>query len=817
MADDGLREKLNPASRLLLTAPASGSGKTLFTCALIALLKKQGISVSAAKCGPDYIDPMFHRKVAEISVCNLDTYLASENMVRYLLMQQTKKADFTLIEGVMGYYDGLGGNSERASAYEVAKVTKTPVVLVVDAKGASVSLAATIRGMMEYRADSSIAGILLNRVSKAYYPRIKEVIERECAIPVLGFLPEDAAFAVPSRHLGLISPEEMADIRRWADTAAEALFENLDLEKFLEIAGKAECLTEEEPALPRLSSHVKIGVARDEAFSFYYQENLDLLRGMGAEIVMFSPLHDGAVPDGIDGLLLGGGYPELFAEKLSENLSMRGSVAAAVRGGMPTLAECGGFLYLQEALADRDGTKHAMCGVLPGEAADAGKLCRFGYIQARSKYVGIFGEAGVRFKGHEFHHWDSTENGDAFLTWKPKAGQEDAMQNPYDSMQYSNTLAAGFPHFYYPSNPSAIFHFLEACVRHQAERLSKAHWDAIAKPIDGLGLLEKDVTKLCGIFGSPRTPNINQRALLIFCADHGAVAEGVSQTGSEVTKIVAENFAHGSGNVSAMARVAGVDVFSIDAGMDTENYPEKCLRTCAVIDRKIARGTKNLAVEAAMTLKECEAALQEGMKIVAECKEMGYNILATGEMGIGNTTPTSALAALFLNKSVDDVTGVGAGLDAAGLARKRKAITKACERVRAKGLVRGGCVTDAEAVLAEVGGFEIAMMAGVCLGAVKCHIPVVLDGAISCVAALVASKIDARVPDVCLASHVSKEATAPMCLLALGLEAKVHADMHLGEGTGAMTLIPLLDMAIAVYDSMASFADLDIAAYERQE
>ena len=795
-------KKLN---RFLLAAPKSGSGKTLFTCGLLALYKRHGKKVAAAKCGPDYIDPMFHRKVLGIPSCNIDTYFTAREVCRSLLAEGCAGAELAILEGVMGYYDGLGGQSEKASTYEVAKVTETPVILVVDGKGASVSLAAWIQGMMTYRKDSNIQGILLNKVSGGYYPRLKELLEQECQIPVLGYLPEKKELVIPSRHLGLVSPKEMEAFDRWIEEVADILEETVEWEKLEKIAEGAPLLCGEDIAVPRLPGKVRIGVARDEAFSFYYEENLRLLQKMGAELVEFSPLREEKLPEELDGILLGGGYPELYTEQLSANKSILKDLKAALQGGMPCLAECGGFLYLQQKL---DGKE--LCGILSGEGFQTTKLCRFGYVEIETKKAGLFGEKGQRIRGHEFHYWDCTENGEDCEAKKPLKGSS------YSCMVLHNTMAAGFPHLYYYSNPEAVYEALFRCFQFQVERKSQKKWDSIAKPIDGLGLLETYIRKICRISASPMPPKLEKRALLVLCADHGAVAEGVTQTDSSVTKIVAENFAKGQSTVNCMAEKAGVDVYTIDAGMKTPVYPEKKLIQGAVIDRKLGMGCGNIAREAAMSVETCERALQTGEELVAGLREMGYTLVATGEMGIGNTTPTSALAAVLLQLSPEEAAGRGAGLDDAGLERKRQVVEAVCRRVEEKQIAVGGRVLQPVELLAEAGGFEIAMMAGVFLGGVKHHVPIVIDGAISAVAALVADCMDNRVREYVLASHVSQEAVAGRALKAMGAEAILHGRMHLGEGTGAVALFPLLDMAAEVYGRMGSFADLEIAAYERR-
>lgn len=441
--------------RVMFAAMRSGSGKTTVTCGVLAALKKQNIKVQAYKCGPDYIDPMFHRTVLGIDTGNLDTFFADADAIGHILARDTKDAELIVMEGVMGYYDGVGGTTTMASSYELSKVTETPVVLIVDAKGASVTLAAIIRGIMEYKKDSRIAGVILNRVSPMFYSRLKQVIETECGIPVLGYLPEDASFAVPSRHLGLLQPDEMQKQRDWVETVAEAVTKTVDINGILEIAAQAEMLQIQKPADVRqdckFPSGYRIGVARDAAFSFYYRENLRMLEDMGAELVYFSPLADAHVPK-VDALIFGGGYPELYAKQLYENRSMRASVWQALESGMPCHAECGGFLYLGKSLADAEGNVYEMVGFLDGAGFRTERLQRFGYVELAPQDAGVFA-VNTFLRGHEFHYWDSTDCGDACLAWKPLSKQK-----TYPCMVKKKGTFAGFPHLYYAGAEAFFYH-----------------------------------------------------------------------------------------------------------------------------------------------------------------------------------------------------------------------------------------------------------------------------------------------------------------------------------------------------------------------
>ena len=441
--------------RVMFAATRSGSGKTTVTCGVLAALKKQNIKVQAYKCGPDYIDPMFHRTVLGINTGNLDTFFAGADAIGRILARDTKDAELIVMEGVMGYYDGVGGTTTMASSYELSKVTKTPVVLIVDAKGASVTLAAIIRGIMEYKKDSRIVGVILNRVSPMFYSRIKHVIETECGIPVLGYLPEDASFAVPSRHLGLLQPDEMQKQRDWVETVAGAARKTIDIDGILEIAAQAEMLQIQkatgETEKSKFPAGYRIGVARDAAFSFYYRENLRMLEDMGATLVYFSPLTDAHVSE-VDALIFGGGYPELYAKQLYENRSMRASVWQALDAGMPCHAECGGFLYLGKSLADAEGNVYEMVGFLDGAGFRTERLQRFGYVELAPQDSGVFAVNTV-LRGHEFHYWDSTDCGDACLAWKPLSKQK-----TYPCMVKKKGTFAGFPHLYYAGAENFFYH-----------------------------------------------------------------------------------------------------------------------------------------------------------------------------------------------------------------------------------------------------------------------------------------------------------------------------------------------------------------------
>ncbi len=447
--------------RILLTACSSGSGKTFITCGLLELLKELGHHPVAFKCGPDYIDPMFHEQVIETKSRNLDTFLSSPDCVRSLLAEHTGNGQIAVMEGVMGYYDGVGGITERASAYDLARVTETPVILLVNSKGMSVSLSAMIKGFAEYKTDSRIKGVIFNQMSPMLYPRIKKLTEQETGVRVLGYVPKLTDCVLESRHLGLVLPEEVPALKEKVQKLAEVLKETLDLDEILELSRQApELEAPKEERFFQTGNPVRVGVARDEAFCFFYEDNLALLQKMGAEPVYFSPVHDEILPENLDGLLLYGGYPELYAEKLEENRSMRESIEAALRKGMPCMAECGGFMYLHEWMEDMSGEAHAMVSAIPGKAYRTGKLSRFGYLTLRANEKDEWGE----IPAHEFHYFDSTNCGTDFYAQKPESSRS------WNCMHRTGRILAGFPHLYYYGNPKVPEHFLKECLNYKEER-----------------------------------------------------------------------------------------------------------------------------------------------------------------------------------------------------------------------------------------------------------------------------------------------------------------------------------------------------------
>lgn len=437
--------------RLVLAGTNSGCGKTTVTCAVLQTLVSRGLRVGAAKCGPDYIDPMFHSRVIGAKSSNLDPFFFDRDTMRYLLAHNGEACDITVIEGVMGYYDGLGLTSTRASTYETARETESPVVLVVNARGAALSVVAAVQGFLDFAPDNNVQGVILNGCSAMSYGALARELESRLGVRACGYLPRLPECALESRHLGLVTADEVEDLREKLRQLAEAAEKTLELDALLEIAHNAPVLDFTPPVLPEKGAPVRIGVARDRAFCFYYEDSLDLLRQLGAELIPFSPLADEKLPDGVQGLYLGGGYPELYAAQLEENHALRRQIRDAVHTGMPCIAECGGFMYLTQSIAGR-----AMVGALPGDCFDTGKLTRFGYITATAQEDSLLCRAGEQVPMHEFHHWDTPQPGDAFGAEKPSGKQ-------WRCAYATDTLYAGFPHFHFYAKPVMAQRFLAAC------------------------------------------------------------------------------------------------------------------------------------------------------------------------------------------------------------------------------------------------------------------------------------------------------------------------------------------------------------------
>ena len=447
---------------IIVAAIKSGSGKTMFTCALLQALKDRNMFPKAFKCGPDYIDPMFHKQVIGVPSENLDSFFSTEEQLKRIYAQNTSHSQIAVIEGVMGLYDGLGGIKEEGSAYHLAKILKVPVILVIDAHGMGRSVIPLISGFLQYDTEHLIKGVVLNKISKSFYETIGKTIEEELNVEVLGWMPKKEELILESRHLGLKLPDEICNLKEQIKKTAEILEECVDVEKILRIMDDTKDPVSSLEEYYFVKNKVRIAVAKDEAFCFYYEENFRILEKYGAELIFFSPLHDEKLPSDIDGVILGGGYPELYAEQLEKNHSMRNSIKAALEDQMPSVAECGGFMYLHDELTDQRQRSYQMCHVVKGRCFYTGKLVRFGYIELSEKKKRWM--EGQKIKAHEFHYYDSDANGEDMLAVKPLRKRE------WDCIYAGERNFWGFPHLYYASNEAFAKHFIDVAQDYRKER-----------------------------------------------------------------------------------------------------------------------------------------------------------------------------------------------------------------------------------------------------------------------------------------------------------------------------------------------------------
>ena len=444
-------------ARIMIAATGSGCGKTTVTCAVLQALKDRGCDLAALKCGPDYIDPMFHRAVIGTAAGNLDSFFMPADFLRSRLAEQEARRELCVLEGAMGYYDGIGSSTE-GSAWQMACLTATPVVLVLSCRGMGChSIAAVLRGFLAQE-NHQIAGVIFNQLSAGLY---EDVCAAMASLPVrpLGYLPRQEAFRLESRHLGLVTAQEVQALQEKMARLARQAEQSLDLDGLLELAATARPLERRAFVVePVAEQPVTIGVARDSAFCFLYEENLQLLRQLGAELAFFSPLADGHLPEDCCGLYLCGGYPELYGAQLAANKTLLAEIKAAIDGGMPVIAECGGFLYLHRTLEDETGKRWPLVGALPGKAWPTGKLQRFGYVTLEAQGENLSGQSGLAIRGHEFHYWESDCCGHGFVA--RKAGRS----RSWLCVNSSESFYAGFPHLYFYSNPDFARGFIRKAV-----------------------------------------------------------------------------------------------------------------------------------------------------------------------------------------------------------------------------------------------------------------------------------------------------------------------------------------------------------------
>lgn len=447
----------NNAPRIMIAGTGSGCGKTMVTLAVLRAMQRRNIPLAAFKCGPDYIDPMFHKAVLGIPSRNLDLFFISEREVRGQIVRSIPQNGLGVIEGVMGFYDGVSGTTDTASAAHLARETGTPAILVVRPKGQSLSLAAMLSGFRNF-AENTLCGVILNGIADTMYPFYRDIVQKS-GLKVLGYLPSVPEAEIPDRHLGLVTADELKDLNYRLDLLADAAENRIDIEQILKISRIASQLSDDsEKISPVTKKPVRVAVARDKAFCFYYEDNFEVLRNLGAELVEFSPISDSCIPENTDGLYLGGGYPELHISELSNNVKMRNSIKNAIEKGLPTIAECGGFLYLHEHLEGAE-----MVGVVRGNAVLTKKLQPFGYVTLTAQDDNMLSACGGQIRAHEFHYAKSENNGHDFVAEKPNGRK-------WPCVHTTKSLYAGFPHLFLRANIDFPEKFVRACMEWSERR-----------------------------------------------------------------------------------------------------------------------------------------------------------------------------------------------------------------------------------------------------------------------------------------------------------------------------------------------------------
>ncbi|WP_071396466.1 cobyrinate a,c-diamide synthase [Bacillus tuaregi] len=458
--------------RLVIAGTGSGVGKTTITIGIMAALQQRGYTVQGFKCGPDYIDPSYHTAVTGRTSRNLDSWMFEHQMVRDIVAHAGKGADISIIEGVMGFYDGKNPLKNTGSTADISMITDSPVLLIVNCASMARSAAAIVKGFQTLASGQNIVGVIANQVgSTGHYEMVKAAIEQECHVPVIGYLKREREIDIPSRHLGLIPAIERGELNSFFNRLADLITETINLDLLYDLAKTTELIYSAKSLFEQHKNQdVTIAVAKDAAFNFYYQENLEMLEAFGAKLVYFSPLNNEEVPAEAHGLYLGGGFPEEFAAELAGNEAAKASIRRAVLEGVPTLAECGGFMYLTQSIVLTTGVEYSMAGLIPGRVKMQKKLAALGYREIIGRKENFLIGEDQQAKGHEFHYstYENEEDHPYAYVTKGRFGakQEGTLQE---------NLVAGYTHFHFASNTALAEHWVQACVRYKqaAEEIVK--------------------------------------------------------------------------------------------------------------------------------------------------------------------------------------------------------------------------------------------------------------------------------------------------------------------------------------------------------
>lgn len=470
--------------RIVIAGTGSGAGKTTVTIGIMAALQARGLVVQGFKCGPDYIDPTYHTAVTGRLSRNLDSWMVGPEAVKEIFVRASEGADISVIEGVMGMYDGKSPLSDEGSTAHISELIEAPVLLVVNVQSMARSAAAIVKGFQCLSPASRIVGVIANKAgSEGHYRIVKEAIEQECGVPVLGYLKREEQIEIPERHLGLVPSVERGELDPFFARLGELIAGYLDIDRLLQLA-ESSSLTSEPvlfkpgSAAPERKRRIRIAVAKDSAFHFYYPENLELIERYGGEIVPFSPLAGERVPEDADGLYIGGGFPEEFAERLAWLEDVKSSVREKVLAGLPTLAECGGFMYLTEAIVDRQGNEYPMVGLIPGKVTMQAKLAALGYRDITGTEINFMLGSGQTARGHEFHYstFQPGESGGNEPVRTSYAYETKGRMGTKPEGFAAGNLVAGYTHVHFASNPDMVVRWLDACeAKRQGEVIPDVH------------------------------------------------------------------------------------------------------------------------------------------------------------------------------------------------------------------------------------------------------------------------------------------------------------------------------------------------------
>lgn len=446
----------------MIAGTGSGCGKTTVTCAILAVLNSKHLFPRAFKCGPDYIDPMFHYKVLGVNSCNLDSFLCDDNTLKYLFAKNTLETSISIIEGVMGFYDGVIGLDNKASSYEISNILNAPVILVVNSKGKALSIAAQILGYVKF-SPNNIVGVIINGASASTYNMYKNIIEKHVGIKVYGYIPHIKDAEIPSRKLGLVSAEQICGLRRKIQLLSNAAKECIEIDSIIELAKRSSPIEYDNIVINRYENTIPIAIAKDEAFCFYYKDSLDLLEKLGARFIPFSPVNDYEIPSKAAGIIFGGGYPELYAKKISNNTRMLNDIRKKADSLIPIIAECGGFMLLCNELITEDGECHKMSGIIDTYIEMTNTLNNFGYITLESKCDNMLCGAGETINAHEFHYSRADDDGEAFCATKVSGRK-------WDTVFANDYMYAGYPHLHLWGNINFAKRFFEGCKKYYKNR-----------------------------------------------------------------------------------------------------------------------------------------------------------------------------------------------------------------------------------------------------------------------------------------------------------------------------------------------------------